>query len=214
MGAGSLPRAKFETFGHQLQVDDSSAAALRRYAPTSVERSRSNDEDDAAFLALYQNHFGFVWRTVAGLAAGSSISVEDAVQDVWLTVARRLADFRGESAHRTWLFAVAKNVVRNHRRRWLRKGGLERLDETTTSAVAVEESEALRARAVWHDVRLFMATLDDAQREVFLSRFLLEMAPREVATVTGRSIVAVYAETRRLKAAFKRWHLTREDETR
>lgn len=199
--------------GHSLEVDEAPGATLTRYPMTRGAIPRASGARDAEFAAVYEAHFDFVWRTIAGLCVGSTVSVEDAAQDVWLTVARRLHEFRGDSSHRTWLFAVARNVVRNHRRGAVRKGGLEPLGDASPYLAREDTEEALAAQAEWQDVQLFLATLDDALRETFLCRFLLEMTPREVATVTGRGVVSVYADTRQLKALFRRWHESRMEES-
>lgn len=163
------------------------------------------------FREVYEQHFDFVWRTIAGLMSGSSATTEDAVQDVWLTVSRRLSEFRGESHIRTWLFAIARNVAANHRRRARRKGGLQHFDETAPPPSAANPPTA-SAEAAWQEVQQFLATLSEPRRELFLCRFLLEMTAREVAESTGCSVVVVYAETRWLKASFKRWLQAREEQ--
>jgi RNA polymerase sigma-70 factor (ECF subfamily) len=43
-------------------------------------------------------------------------SADDAVQDVFMVVHRRLAEFEGRSSIRTWLFGILARVVRDHRR--------------------------------------------------------------------------------------------------
>ena len=42
--------------------------------------------------------------------------LDDAVQDVWLVVHRKLAEFDGRSALSTWLFGICINVARSRRR--------------------------------------------------------------------------------------------------
>jgi RNA polymerase sigma-70 factor (ECF subfamily) len=133
--------------------------------------------------------------------------VEDAAQDVWLVVARTLPQFRGESSVTTWLFGIARNVARNHRRLQRRKGCAETFDESLLLDSETDAgSESPEARAALRDIQLFMQTLEEAPREVFLCRFLLEMSPKEVAAATGLGVLSVYAQTRTLKASFKTWH--------
>jgi RNA polymerase sigma-70 factor (ECF subfamily) len=51
------------------------------------------------------------------------LDIEDLVHEVFVVIARRFKEFRGEAQVTTWLFRVTQNVVRNRRRRehrWLR----------------------------------------------------------------------------------------------
>jgi RNA polymerase sigma-70 factor, ECF subfamily len=47
---------------------------------------------------------------------GPGVDVDETVQDVLITVARRLGEFRGEAKITTWLFRITARVASNHRR--------------------------------------------------------------------------------------------------
>src|SRR3954470_17967759 len=65
--------------------------------------------------ALYEEHFEFVWRSLRRLGV-SAASLDDATQEVFVVVFRRLADFEGRSSVRTWLFGIAIHVAQHHMR--------------------------------------------------------------------------------------------------
>ena len=65
---------------------------------------------------VYRDHVADVTRWVSRLA-GPGADLEDLVQEVFVLVQRHLASFRGDSQLTTWLFQIASNVVRHHRRR-------------------------------------------------------------------------------------------------
>lgn len=196
-------------------MDDSALVALEGCPPLDPPVSRDVAQEVSAsslnatheFSAIYGQNFDFVWAALCGLSSGAEISVEDAAQDVWLVVARSLPQFRGESSVTTWLFGIARNVVRNHRRLQRRKGCTEAFDESLSLGDEMDAGgQTAEARVALRDIQLFMMTLEEASREVFLCRFLLEMSPREVAAATGLGVLSVYAQTRALKASFKTWH--------
>ena len=70
---------------------------------------------------VFVHHFDFVWRSLGRLGVPPE-GIEDAAQDVFLVVHRRLADFEGRSSLTTWLYGIALRVARDHRRRQRRIG--------------------------------------------------------------------------------------------
>src|SRR5215510_2271752 len=67
------------------------------------------------FEALYAQHFAFVWRTARQLGVELS-QLDDVVQDTFLVVHRRFRDFEHRAHVRTWLFAILRKVIADHRR--------------------------------------------------------------------------------------------------
>src|SRR6185503_5317683 len=64
---------------------------------------------------VYDQHAAFVLRVLRGLGVGDD-RVDDAVQDVFIVVHRRLAEFEARSALTTWLYAIARRVASGYRR--------------------------------------------------------------------------------------------------
>src|SRR5215218_7634900 len=69
-----------------------------------------------SFDEVYGTHVAFVWRVLRTFGL-SETQLEDAVQDVFLVVHRRLPEWEGRAAITTWLFAIARRVAAAHRRR-------------------------------------------------------------------------------------------------
>jgi len=76
--------------------------------------------------ALYEAWVDLGWRSPRRLGVAEA-SLDDAVQDVFLVVHRRLADFEGRSTPKTWLFGIALRIAKDHRRSARRRGGVESL---------------------------------------------------------------------------------------
>ncbi len=145
---------------------------------------------------IYAEHFDFVWRSVRRLGVPES-SVDDAVQDVFVVVHRRLCEFEGRASMKTWLFAIVRRVVRDHRpstRRALAEAGtLEGLPDTASGPLEC----AAQAEAVRLLYRL-LDELDAEKREVFVLVDLEQMTAPEAAEAVGANVNTVYA---RLRAA-------------
>ncbi len=158
------------------------------------------------FDQVYEEHFSFVWRNVRSLGIPPS-SVEDAVQDVFVVVHRRLAEFDGSRASiRTWLFGILRRTVADHRRTRRRKPaqfGTQEGDaevETLTDRTRMGPHEsAARAEAV-RVLEGLLDSLDDDKREVFVLAELEQMSVPELAQAIDINVNTAYA---RLRAARK-----------
>ena len=69
-----------------------------------------------SFDEVYASHVAFVWRVLRACGVPAE-QLEDAAQDVFVVVHRRLGDFEGRSSIATWLFAITRKVATRHRRR-------------------------------------------------------------------------------------------------
>jgi RNA polymerase sigma-70 factor, ECF subfamily len=160
---------------------------------------------DVEFDALYDEHFAFVWRTLRRLGVDPA-AIDDAVQDVFVVVHRRLATFEGRSSLRTWLFGIVLRVARDQRRSARRKrshGLLPPGEPAETEAVAdpaptplesAARSEALR---LLHDI---LDELDDDKREVIVMADLELMTVPEIAEGLGVNANTVYSRLRAARA--------------
>jgi RNA polymerase sigma-70 factor (ECF subfamily) len=156
----------------------------------------------SSFETVYATHFDFVYRSVRRLGAPEH-AVDDAVQDVFLVVHRRLADFEGRSSLRTWLFGIVLRVVRDHRRALARRRQGEPLRESLVPSPTgsperrVERSEAARA------LHAILDAMDDDKRAVFVMAELEEMSAPEIAEATGANLNTVYSRLRAARADFE-----------
>lgn len=150
--------------------------------------------------ALYDTHVDFVWRMVTRLGV-TTASVEDAVQEVFLTLHRRKGEFRGASSERTWLGGIAVRVARDFRRGAARHAArLEALPDPVEPADPLTRLSDAQALA---RVLELLDELDEDQRTVFVCTELEEMTAAEVAEITGVSPNTVSS---RLRLARKRFN--------
>jgi len=155
--------------------------------------------------AIYAEHFRYVWRCLRSLGVRDA-QLEDALQDVFLVVQRRLPEFDGGAELRTWLYAIALRVGRKYRDRARREpesleAARERTPElpaapqTNADAAASREQLALAHRA--------LSALDDDKREVFVLARVEQMSAPEIASVLGLPLNTVYSRFRAARLAFE-----------
>jgi RNA polymerase sigma-70 factor, ECF subfamily len=154
-----------------------------------------------SFDAVYEAHFEFVWRTLRRLGVEAS-TVDDAVQDVFVVVHRRLRDFEGRSSLKTWLTAIAVRVAGDHRRLVRRKGGHEPLDAAIADASpgpdeALAQAEAVRA------LDALLSELGEDKRAVFVLVELEGMSAPEIAEALGLCVNTVYSRLRAARRDFE-----------
>jgi RNA polymerase sigma-70 factor (ECF subfamily) len=87
------------------------------------------------FDEVYQRFRRPVWR-LARRMTGSEEEASDATQEIFLRVWRGLGGFRGEAKLSTWVFQIAWNYLRLHRRRSGRQHPL--VADGEEAALAVE----------------------------------------------------------------------------
>lgn len=157
----------------------------------------------AVFRDLYERHFAFTWRTLRYLGVGSA-QLDDAVQELWVIVHRRLADFEGRSDIKTWLFSIALNVRRNLYRSDRLRAKLVPLPNEVGSSEG-DPSLEREGQEAWRVVLSFMATLDETRRAVFVACLLEGLSAAEAAEITGLDVATVYHRVRSLRRSYRAW---------
>jgi RNA polymerase sigma-70 factor (ECF subfamily) len=78
------------------------------------------DGDQSAFETLVERHQGRVYNVCLRIL-GDPDDARDAAQDTFLTVVRKLGQFRGEAAFTTWLHRITVNACYDELRRKRRR---------------------------------------------------------------------------------------------
>jgi RNA polymerase sigma-70 factor (ECF subfamily) len=154
-------------------------------------------------VELYEQHFHFVWRSLRRLGVAPT-DLDDAVQDVFVVVHRRLETFEGRSTIKGWIFGIAIRIAKTYRRR----GARRRLNIAHEDSVLVctdgtpEEARAYAQAA--EQVQELLEELDDDKRAVFVLAELEDMQAPEIAVVLGIPTNTVYSRLRLGRAVFER----------
>jgi RNA polymerase sigma-70 factor (ECF subfamily) len=172
--------------------------------PASPGASRSPGDGLLTFREVYEEHFRFVWRSLRRLGVPES-DVADAVQDVFLVVHRRLAEFEGRSKVSTWLYGISYHVARDRRRlahvrRRADDDGLldERPDEGADVAAAAERNQGLAM------LESILDELPLEQRAVFTLFELEGMGGEAIAEALQIPLGTVYSRLRMAREQFKK----------
>jgi RNA polymerase sigma-70 factor (ECF subfamily) len=149
-----------------------------------------------AFEALYARYFRRVYQFAARRVA-SRTDAEDVTHETFLELLRSRARFDGRSGLDSWVFGVARNVLREHLRADRRRDARE-LVAGLPSEPATPEAE-LAAQRLALAVSRELGAADAWQREVFRLHYLEHVPVREIARRTARSRHALGASLDHLR---------------
>lgn len=158
-------------------ADETGLAAAAPAEAELVERARAGNRD--AFEALYHRYAGMVHGLV--LARVDRADVDDLVQDVFVTVIRRLDTLREAAAFPGWLASIARNRAIDHLR------SAARTDVPLTEEAVAPSEDRGEALAVLAAVR----RLPEAYRETLVLRLVEGMTGPEIASRTGLTPASV-----------------------
>jgi RNA polymerase sigma-70 factor (ECF subfamily) len=160
---------------------------------------------------LFHAHGPFAWRVLRRLGVREA-DVDDACQEVFVTVHRRLPEYEPRAASpRAWLYAICVRVAADHRKRAhvRREVSSEPLPEL---AIAPSQEDALALREAREVLDGLLDGLDDDKRAVFVLHEVEQLAMKEVAVVLGCPLQTAYsrlhAAQRELDAAIRRLRAT------
>ena len=188
-----------------LGPGSASEVALAPPAAHHAQTTSAVAASNCGFDELYARHFDFVWRNVRRLGVPEA-EVDDAAQEVFLVVHRRLGEFVPRASHKAWLFGIVARVARDHRRVLMRKSPMLRaadpvVDPDEVASAAGQEASFDRGEAVELLHRL-LDGLDDDKRAVFVLAELEQMSAPEIAEALGTKLNTVYGRLRAARREF------------
>jgi RNA polymerase sigma-70 factor (ECF subfamily) len=163
--------------------------------------SRAKGGDQQAWRELYAAHAARLVQWLNTLRLGdASTGAEDVAADAWLTAARRIADFKGDSsAFAGWLFGIARNVGVNTSRRSSRRAtspyapdvedtliwGIT--EDPTTGVAGADAIQRLLARLPRREAEV-VACIDVVGLDVTSTARALGMSPTAVRVAHHRAL--------------------------
>ena len=152
---------------------------------------------------IFRAHHDAVWRGLWSFGVPRT-AIDDATQDVFVVVQRRLADYDGRAPIRRWVLGIARKVALKYRERAARQ--LARLETLDGDAPAANDApppeDALARREASAFVARFLDKLPVSQRSVFVLVDIDGMSAPEVADVLGINVNTVYSRLRAARLKF------------
>jgi RNA polymerase sigma-70 factor (ECF subfamily) len=140
---------------------------------------------------VYTTHASYVLRCLRYLGVPPN-DLDDALQEVFLVVHRKLTTLAPSGSLRSWLYAVALQVARRSRRTRQRLGAT-----VEAPAELIEPGDERQQAETRASLLSLLAHLDDDKREAVVLYHLEQLTLQEIAEATGVPLQTVYS---RLKA--------------
>lgn len=182
--------------------------------------TRAKKGDQAAFTHLVRVHEDLVYKFAFKLCRDQD-KAEEAFQDTFVNVYKRLGQFDGRSKFSSWLYTiVSNNCLMKLRRSKLARASVS-IDDHMLSGDGHDPHEDGHAVLPWKDTPLddvlrgevrsaldeAISKLPPAYRAVFLLRDVEDRSARETAKILGLTVAAVKSRLHRARS-FLRDELT------
>lgn len=172
-------------------------ASVREYL--LVLRCQAGDEK--AFSDLLDRYGPRTLRYLEGLLDPDA--AQDAHQEVWLTVYRRISDLANPGGFRTWLFRISRNRAVDFLRRQRRESELLETVALEARGAPEEPSAPSTPDVLEPAVRDAMDRLSPAQRDVLQLRFWEKMPYQEIALILGCPLGTVRSRIHHAKRSLR-----------
>jgi RNA polymerase sigma-70 factor (ECF subfamily) len=168
--------------------------------------SQPPDQPLSSFELIYRKHFVFAWRSLRRLGV-SERDLNDAAQDVFLIVHRKLPEFDFQRPITTWIYAICLRVASNRRRSAAQRHeqlneGAEPVEKAEQALAADTESQQLSERRALLEAALNEMSLE--QRAVFTLFELEGRTGEEVAELLDVPAPTVHSRLRLAREIFRR----------
>ncbi len=156
--------------------------------------------DDARLRRLVRDHHDFVWRSLRRMGVPES-ATEDATQQVFLVLSRKLADVPVDS-ERSFLFGTVVRVASDARRTQARRREVhgadidDKPDESPSAEAILDEK---KARAMLDEI---LHSMSEDLRAVFVLFEIEELQASEIAELLGIPTGTVASRLRRAREHF------------
>ncbi|QKW11305.1 sigma-70 family RNA polymerase sigma factor [Streptomyces sp. NA04227] len=170
--------------------------------------TRAREGDEEAFEALVRRH-GATLLALAVRMLGDRAEAEDAVQEAFVSAWRRLPEYRGEAAFRTWMYRIVTNRCLNQLRARRPSAHLDTVPEPVAPEHEASPARAAESTAAMRALGRALAELSPEQRACWVLRELHNLSYDEIAEAVGISHQAVrgriFRARRHLTEAMGAW---------
>lgn len=173
-------------------------------SPGVVARAKCGDED--AFHLIF-NRYGRPVLSFINHHVQSRELAEELAQETFVRAYRNLGGLKDDLRLSTWLFGIARNVVREsvrQARRNEKKVGLDEPESLKLESGFVLPEGNMLDRELTETIHRALAELDDDKRIVFSLKIFHEKSYEEISSITGHSIGKLKTDLHRARIEMRK----------
>lgn len=210
-GPGARNAAAWVAFGRRIPHKGTGAGMEQETDQRLVASLLGDDPGarDAALAALFDRHQRRVYN-VAVRVLGDRDAAQDVVQEIFLTLARRVRTWRGDAAFSSWLYRATVNRAIDRRRREGRRAAASLDDMAVDLETAslpgrpdTDESHAGERAEAAQQVQRALLRLSPKLRAVAVLRYVEGLTYEQLAEVLDCSIGTVKSRLNRAHQALQ-----------
>jgi RNA polymerase sigma-70 factor (ECF subfamily) len=178
--------------------------AFTEIAPGVVDRARRGDEE--AFHLIFNRYGRPVLSFIHNFVRNRELA-EELAQETFVRAYRSLGGLRDDLRLSTWLFGIARNVVRESVRQLRkdeRKVGLDEPESLRLESKGILPEGAMLDRELTEAIQKALLALDDDKRIVFSLKVFHEKSYEEISEITGHSIGKLKTDLHRARLEIRR----------
>lgn len=155
---------------------------------------------DAELVEAIDRHRGALLRFIEAMI-GDAAAAEDLVQEAARIAFERLGEFERRSKLSTWLYSIALNLARNHRRDRERRAKPAELDGRPSPLRGALSSLVRRETA--EQIALALERLPPTLREAFALHYIEGLDYEEIETITGVKARTLHVRAHRARGLLR-----------
>lgn len=161
----------------------------------------AKQRNQAAFRRLYDKHLGKVYGLCLRMTGNRQLA-EEATQEAFIQVWRKIDTFAGDSSFSTWLHSLTANTTISYMRK--QKNWLQRMVRSDDYEELVQQLPAGAATDEDH-LQACLARLPERARLVFVLHAIEGYRQEEIATKLGIAVGTVKAQFHRARELMESW---------
>lgn len=173
------------------------------------EKKKADISAAPKFDDVYQEHFSFAWRSLRGLGVPSE-AVEDAAQEVFIIVYRKLDMLTDPAGIKGWIFSISRRVASDYRRSKKRKGIAVEYNDSTTKDENSTPQVTAENRQMLEQVESFLSGLKDENRSIFVLSEVEQLPVSQISQMMDMNLNTIYSRLKVIKNDLEKYMTKQE----